>query len=306
MTTKKSQNIPKFFCVSCQYKTNNKKDYSKHLNTLKHNVFMKKTELQVNTTEYPKEIPKTYQCTYCDKNYKYRDGLWRHSKKCVNRITSHHDIFNNNDTKALTELVIKMFEQNQALTKQIVDQNQKLTKQIDELSKNNTININNNTNSNNKIFNLQLFLNEQCKDAMNMSDFINSLQLKPSDLENVGKLGYVEGISNIIIKQLNDTDMYKRPLHCSDVKRETLYIKEEDKWEKEGPENTKMKKVIKTVEKKNIELITEWTQEHPRYRESASHDNDAYLKLLTESMSGDEEHLHKVIKNISKEVAIEK
>ena len=149
-------------------------------------------------------------------------------------------------------------------------------------------------------------VNEQCKDAMNMSEFINQIQLKLSDLETVGKVGYVEGISNIIIKKLNDTDMYKRPLHCSDSKRETLYIKEEDKWEKESPENTKMKKMIKTVDNKNIGLISEWKDHHPDHRESMCRDNDTYLKILVESMSGDEEHVGKVLKKISKEVVIDK
>jgi hypothetical protein len=175
--------------------------------------------------------------------------------------------------------------------------------------KNSSLGINNNhhnTNSNNKTFNLQFFLNEQCKDAMNMSEFINQIQLKLSDLENVGKLGYVEGISNIIIKKLNDTDMYKRPLHCSDAKRETLYIKEEDKWEKESPENTNMKKMVKKVDYKNIGLIGEWKDQHPDHRESTCPDNDTYLKILVQSMSGDEEHVEKVIKKISKEVTIDK
>ena len=162
------------------------------------------------------------------------------------------------------------------------------------------------TNSHNKTFNLQFFLNEECKDAMNMSEFIQTIKVKLSDLENVGKAGYVEGISKIIINQLNDTDVYKRPVHCSDAKRETLYIKEENKWEKESPENTTMKNLVKTVEKKNMEMISNWRNVHPDFNESCSSSNDDYLKVVLASVGGHEEHVSKVIKKVSREIIIEK
>ena len=279
----------RYYCEYCLFTTCNKKDYSRHLVTDKH----------IKLTNPNIKIPKThyYNCI-CGKTYKHSSSLCAHKNKCkflennnVNKVSENQ----NNEIYELKEFM-----------KYLMKENTEMKNMMMEVIKNGTNNNNNNTNSNNKTFNLQFFLNEECKDAMNMSDFINSIQLKLSDLENVGKLGYVEGISNIIIKQLNDTDMYKRPVHCSDIKRETLYIKEEDKWEKESPENTKMKKVITTVGNKNIGLIPAWTEEHPCYRESTSHDNDTYLKLLSESMSGHEENVHKVIKNISKEVAIDK
>jgi hypothetical protein len=171
----------------------------------------------------------------------------------------------------------------------------------------NTINPHNNTtNNNNKTFNLQFFLNEECKDAMNMSEFINSIELKLSDLENIGKLGYVEGMSNIIIKQLNDTDMYKRPVHCSDAKRETLYIKEENKWEKEGPENNKMIKAVHGVDKKNFQMLNKWKETHPKYLDGQSKHCDEYMKLMSKVMDGAKENINKVIKKIVKEVVIYK
>jgi hypothetical protein len=170
----------------------------------------------------------------------------------------------------------------------------------------NTINSHNTTNNNNKTFNLQFFLNEECKDAMNMSEFINSIELKLSDLENIGKLGYVEGMSNIIIKQLNDTDMYKRPVHCSDAKRETLYIKEENKWEKEGPENNKMIKAVHGVDRKNYQMLNTWKDAHPKYLDGQSKQCDEYMKLMSKVMDGAKENINKVIKKVAKEVLIDK
>ena len=171
----------------------------------------------------------------------------------------------------------------------------------------NTINSNNvNTTTNNKIFNLQFFLNEECKDAMNMSEFINSIQLKISDLENIGKNGYVEGMSNIIIKQLNDTDMYKRPVHCSDAKRETLYVKEENKWEKETQETKQMLTAVRGVNKKNFQLLTTWKETHPKCMDSKSNQSDEYMKVVSKVMDGDVENINKVIKKVAKEVVIEK
>jgi hypothetical protein len=141
---------------------------------------------------------------------------------------------------------------------------------------------------------------------MNMSEFINSIQLKISDLENIGKLGYVEGMSNIIIKQLNDTDMYKRPVHCSDAKRETLYVKEENKWEKETQETKQMITAVRGVNKKNFQLLTTWKETHPKCMDSKSNQSDEYMKVVSKVMDGDEENINKVIKKVAKQVLIEK
>ena len=282
-----------FCCKLCDYITSRKSQYERHLMTSKHS---RKVHILQNTIILVPKVPE-FVCNICNKMYKHNSSLFNHKKQCKQSDVSTFEVLPNAEMQKLTTLVLEVVKHNNELQMQ----NQELTKQMIEFSKNGTYNT---TNSHNKTFNMQIFLNEECKDAMNMSDFINSIQPKLSDLENVGKLGYVEGISNIIIKQLNNTDMYKRPIHCSDIKRETLYIKEEDKWEKENTENTKMKKVINTVGSKNIGMISTWTDKHPNYKESTSHDNDTYLNLVMESMSGDEEHVTKVIKKISKEVAI--
>ena len=176
-------------------------------------------------------------------------------------------------------------------------------------SHNNHVNINtvNNTNCNNPTFNLNLFLNEQCKDAMNIQEFVNSIQLNMTDLENVGKLGYVEGISNIIIDNLQKTDLYKRPVHCSDVKRETLYVKDDNKWEKEGPEHQKMVNAVLAVEHKNIGLMGEWAAAHPKCMDSGAKENNTYFKLSRTVTDGElNGNIAKVIRRVAKNVVIDK
>lgn len=287
-------NFLKFYCELCKYKTDNKKDFSKHLSTLKHLNNVDSNEL---TTPNSQKIPKIYKCKYCNKIYKYRDGLWRHSKKCKEPTVA--EVFANNNTQQLTELVLKMVEQNQELTKQIVE----LTK----TGGNNQYNTNN-INSNNK-FNLNFFLNEQCKDALNISDFVSSLVVSVKDLEETAKLGYSEGISKIFLNGLQQLDTHSRPIHCSDSKREILYIKDEDKWEKDNEANEKIIKAIKTIAHKNMKMIPEWIKANPDYNDSSSKTNDKYFKLVMNSMSGSTEeeqkkNINKIISNVAKEVVI--
>jgi hypothetical protein len=164
-----------------------------------------------------------------------------------------------------------------------------------------------NSNNNNNTFNMNLFLNEKCKDAMNMKDFVNSIQLDFTDMENVGRLGYVEGMSNILIDNLQKTDVYKRPVHCSDVKRETLYVKDDNKWEREGPNHPKMVNAVLAVEQKNVALVSEWAKAHPTCMNSHTRDNDKYFKLSKAVTDGEKDgNIAKVIRRVSKNVAIEK
>ena len=164
-----------------------------------------------------------------------------------------------------------------------------------------------NSNNNNNTFNMNFFLNEKCKDAMNMKDFVNSIQLNITDLENVGRLGYVEGMSNILIDNLQKTDVYKRPVHCSDVKRETLYVKDDNKWEREGPDHPKMVNAVLAVEQKNVALVSEWAKAHPSCMNSNTRENDKYFKLSKAVTDGDKEgNIAKVIRKVAKRVIIEK
>jgi protein-arginine kinase activator protein McsA len=291
------QKNAKYLCHHCEYKTNNKKDYIKHLATLKHINLTNICDLSTKNPQKSQNLQKEFKCKNCGNTYKGRDGLWRHSKKCKEPTVA--EVFANNNTQQLTELVLKMVEQNQELTKQIV-----------ELAKNsgNNYNNTNNVNSHNK-FNLNVFLNETCKDAMNISDFVNSLVVSVKDLEETARLGYSEGISKIFLNGLQDLDTHYRPLHCSDSKREIIYIKDQDKWEKENEGNEKIIKAIKTIAHKNMKMIPEWIKENPDYNDSSSKTNDKYLKLVMNSMSGSTEeeqkkNINKIISNVAKEVVI--
>ena len=288
MLTQKPLKSTVFLCEKCDFKSSKQSDYKKHLLTRKHNdtyIYLHKSRQKSQTI---------YNCN-CGKEYKFRQSLYNHKKSCIQTNQELLDA-SANEVKVLTNIVLDLVKSNNAIQKQMINVCEKLQP--------NTINSNNITNT--KIFNLQFFLNEECKDAMNMSEFINSIELNLSDLENMKKLGYVEGMSNIIIKQLNDTDLNKRPIHCSDAKREILYIKEENKWEKENSDNYKMIGAVKCVDKKNYMMLNKWKDEYPKCMDSESNQCDAYMKLVGIVMSGDTEHINKVIKKVSKEVLIDK
>jgi hypothetical protein len=256
----------------------------------------------------------------CGKEYKYRQGLWKHQQICksmekINTILNDISSENKNEIKILTNLVLDVVKQNQELT----TQNQELTNKIADICKNSVTHFsNNNINSNNKTFNLNVFLNEQCKDAMNIMDFVDSLKIQLSDLESVGKLGFVEGISNIIVKNLKALDIHKRPVHCSDSKREVMYVKDEDQWyndskndNKEDSEKyKKLRKAIKHIAHKNSKLIPEFREKYPDCGKSESKKSDQYNKLVIEAMGGsgdnDDEKEDKIIRKIAKEVIIDK
>jgi hypothetical protein len=275
-------------CKLCHYNTSNSKDYNKHLLTNKH----KGNVLETNGND---KSPQTFFCQSCDKYYKTRAGLWKHMKLCTQiKATT-----NNTETGIVVDKELVEF---------LIKQNAELMEIIKNGTHNTTNSNNNNTINKNKTFNLQFFLNETCKDALNITDFVSSIQLQLKDLENTAKDGYVSGISNIIIKELKDLEVCKRPIHCSDLKRETLYIKDNNAWEKENEEKIKMKQVIKEVANKNIKQIPAWQIKHPHHKEYNHADNQDFMNLLTSCMAGDdqEEDLDKIIKNLSKEVVIDK
>ena len=307
----KSQKIASnYFCKNCDYTTSNLYDFNKHNKTQKHLINDK------SILSMEKSQKSQHECS-CGKTYKDNSGLWRHKKTCINPIIIPPTITENvviqdasaNEIKVLTNLVLEVVKtntelqkQNHDLQKQVLDVCQKI-----QPSSSSTINSNNTiTNSHNKTFNLNFFLNEQCKDAMNIKDFVKSIKIDISDLERLGKEGYVEGFSRIILERLKEMDIYKRPLHCSDAKRETMYIKENDVWNKdESANNEKMIEFIKAVEQRNYTSLLAYADEYPEVYKQESKRNVPYLHMAMQS-NGTAEKINKVMKRIIKEVVINK
>jgi hypothetical protein len=303
MVTENSPKIPKkFHCICCDYSCSNKKDFNKHLLTRKHEKMGICDTLVTNGDTESLKIPDSiFQCKKCEKIYKSRNGLWTHQKKCT---------FAEPDNKIICKLIdqnMELVTQNQEFKQMMVEQNKQnadLQKQLLDLAKESKITNINNTNNNK--FNMNIFLNEKCKDALNIMDFVNSLQLQLQDLEKTAELGYVNGISRIFINGLKQLDVCKRPIHCSDAKRETLYIKDNDSWEKEDDGKKKITRAIRHVSIRNAKQVNEWTKENKGYNNSSSKKSDKYLKIISEANGGEPEELNKIIKNISTNVIIDK
>jgi hypothetical protein len=285
---KKSQKIASYICEKCEYITGNKTDYLKHLATAKHQNDNKMITNDNNKSQKSQD----HSCDNCGKVYKYRSGLSVHRKKCTEKLP------------LSPELVLNILQQNQEFKELIMEQN----KTILEISKNaTTTNINTN-NSHNKTFNLQLYLNETCKDAMNIMDFVESIKFQLSDLESIGELGYIDGLSKVIIRNLKALDENLRPVHCSDLRREKIYVKDADKWEKEGADNKILKNAIKFIAHKNVKMIPAFREKYPDCVYSDSRKSDQYNRLIIEAMGGEgsdeDAKSNKIIRKIAKEVVI--
>jgi hypothetical protein len=287
-----------FLCNICDFKCCKKSNYEIHLNTKKHKCRndgnkMEKTETKKNAE---------YACN-CGKTYTTNSGLWKHKKMC--NITNKYDAEEQEVIPDDFKITSKMFYD-------LLKQNNELQKSLIEMSKERGPIFNNhNNNCNNKTFNLQVYLNETCKDAINLTDFVDSIKIQIKDLERVGEKGYTEGISDIFINNLQQLDTHSRPIHCSDSKRETLYIKDDNQWTKDDEDKTTLTKAIKQVANKNIKQISEWQKIHPEYNDPDSKQNDKYMKIVLNSMSGStkeesNKNYEKIIKNVIKETVIEK
>ena len=288
----------KFSCNCCDYNTSRKSNYDEHILTAKHKLAMVSNIFSNDFQQNPTiiEAPIKYTCQQCNKTYKDNSGLWRHKKTCssIEKKEIHKD-----------ELIITLLKQNAELIQGQQDMMMKLI----ENGTHNTTNTTNHTNSHNKAFNLNFFLNETCKDAMNIGEFVDSLKLQLVDLEKVGEAGYIEGITSIIVKNLKELDITKRPVHCTDKKRETVYIKDNNIWEKDE-DKTQMHKLIKKVVAKNVKMFAKFREVHPDCTTYHSKYSDQYNKIIYESMGGkgdnDFEKNEKIIKNVLKQVIVDK
>jgi len=290
----KLEKTPKYYCNSCDYKCSKMSDWERHQTTRKHQ----------KSVGYLQKTPPFYQCL-CGKSYTHRQSLFTHKKKCEtlqNNNNIKNEILEKTEQPSITnDMILTLIEQNKELQKQLI-----------EISKQTNI-VNNTTNNNtmNNQFNLNVFLNEDCKDALNIADFINSLKLTVKDLEETGKLGFTQGITRIFVQGLKQLDVNMRPLHCTDIKRETVYIKDQDTWEKEDAEKTKLRNVIKQLARKNLKILPEWQAENPDFRYLDTPQNKQFMQISLSSLGSEfddeqEKMDEKIIRNVLKEVVLDK
>ena len=318
----------KFVCESCNYFTNKKSSYEKHITTIKHHKMCEKY------CGHKKKEIKIFKCEWCNRGFNARNSLWYHKKKCPTQgvtqdISNSNVISNDKDTGNILDdsAVVHLMKENGELKKLLSvrsEEERSIMKTIEKVHTDNTSlhsqiltaitdgKLGNTTNiHNNQRFNLNFFLNEQCKDAMNIGDFIDSLQLDQMDVEETGRLGYVEGISRIFMNKLNELDMYSRPLHCTDLKRETLYIKEDDRWEKDTDKKDKLQSIVEKVANKNYEQLPVWQQQNPNHLVTNTSECELFMDIACNILGGGNEQetvkfRGQIMRNVLKEVTLEK
>ena len=309
-------------CDKCDYTTSRKFNYVKHIKTDKHKSLLLGDVQQNVHFSTPEATPDktTYRCLNCNRKYTAQRSLWRHSKTCQTpTVQSSSTTSEKTPVEIMTSAMLEMFKTNQDQMMQMIGavllavKSNTVVETAQEPSNHTTNNTNNNltingnmSNMNNKTFNINMFLNEQCKDAMNMTEFVNTIELDTDDMKDVGKHGFVKGISKIFIENLEKTEVTKRPIHCSDIKREILYIKDDDKWERDNIKSHKIVNAVRVVEKKNVDLINKWAKEHPECENSDTRANSMYMTLSRHGFDGDDDNVTKVIKNIAHNVIIDK
>jgi hypothetical protein len=300
------------YCSFCDYLGTTKQNFLAHLETNKHQIYGKFMEkhksINSEVENMDNSANKTYVCEKCDKVFMSSSGLYRHTKKQTCISTSTPDVLSsvisetnyNSQSKSNSELLNYLINETASLRQTVID--------LSSVIPTRTIITNNNTNTNNNTFNLQIFLNETCKDAINITDFIENIKISLQDVETVGDKGFVTGISNIIIKNLNEMDETMRPVHCSDAKRETLYIKDNDMWTKDNDGNPKMMNAVKRISAENIKRLQDWRIAHPDYNNAFSSNSDKYQSLVREACdtSGVNEPESRVIRNVSRSIVINK
>ena len=301
----------RFNCKICQYKTDKKSSYESHKLSARHN---KKTTNDVDSASASAsdsacaQLTHKYKCNNCEKPFNDRAGLWRHKKKCsvINDNAIDTDLNKN-------EIIIMLIQQNKEFKELLIEQNTQINKQMIELAKNSnciTNNNNINTTNNNQSFNMNIFLNEKCKDALNIGEFVNTLPLTLEDLENTGKVGYVKGITDIVVRGLKEMDVHKRPIHCSDLKREVIYVKDNDVWHKDE-DNVKVKKAIQNIGTRNYRQVKEWIEKYPEAKDISTKKHEQYVQIRLKCTGGsdtaeDDKMQNKILSNIAKLVHINK
>ena len=304
----------KYYCDICDYGTSRKCNYNTHIISLKHFKNIKMETIVNKNQQIQQKISKSTQhtCEKCEKKFKNRSGLWKHKKKCLFYCNQEDDDEDNEfmyqgiNIQDKDALVLHLLKQNGDLQNKIIEMASQSS-----ITNNNNNSHNNSHNTTNNAFNLNFFLNETCKDAMNISDFVSSIKVNLADLENTGRQGYIEGITNIVLKNLNKVEQNMRPIHCSDLKREVFYIKENNELQKENEEKPILTKAIKVIANENIKQIKSWQDKYPDCSKADSKKNNLFLKIVSNSMNGSTQeeankNIDKIISNVAKEVTIDK
>ena len=314
LTEKTVKNCKKYTCEICDFHTSDKQNYTRHCSTRKHlELTIQPKQLTIKTDE----INTHHICSHCDKKYTSRVGLWKHKKNCKTPEKENISIVLLDETEQqppLHNIIMELLEQNKEFKQTIMDQSNKMMVQSDkmlELAQNQNTTINNNKNITNNQFNLNVFLQQTCKDAINMSDFIDSLEINTKSLEHTGTHGYVHGISKIFMDGLRKLKIQERPIHCTDLKREVLYIKDNDTWTKDTEDNKQFKKALATVVHRNMIQIVKWEEENPETSNPESKTYEFYFEVVRQSLGGGDQDVtdrnnEKILKAISKEVHIDK
>jgi len=300
METEKTKKTKTYHCEKCDFITNKKTDYNRHITTRKH------LNINIFNTENEKKRQNTYDCECCDKSFMDRSGLWKHRKKCFERTQTEPS--SQPSSQVDMTVVLELLKQNQEFKDLLIEQNKQMLILAQKAGNNNN---NTNTNCNNK-FNLNLFLNETCKDAITFSDFVNSIEVTMDDFIQTGNMGFVNGISQVLMDRIKGMDLHTRPLHCTDFKRETVYIKNEEKWDKEDGDKSQLRKAVKCVAKKNYNQLHQWyDHKKPEVETLGTEECEDYFKFYKSALGGydkeeDKKFEDKIIKNVLKEVIIDK
>jgi len=300
METEKTKKTKTYNCEKCDFITNKKTDYNRHITTRKH------LNINIFNTENEKKRQNTYDCECCDKSFMDRSGLWKHRKKCFE--IDQTEPSSQPSSQVDMTVVLELLKQNQEFKDLLIEQNKQMLILAQKAGNNNH---NTNTNCNNK-FNLNFFLNETCKDAITFSDFVNSIEVTVDDFIQTGNMGFVNGISKVLTERIKDMDLHTRPLHCTDFKRETVYIKNEEKWDKEDGDKSQLRKAVKCVAKKNYNQLHQWyNNKKPDVDTLGTEECEDYFKFYKSALGGydkeeDKKFEDKIIKNVLKEVIIDK
>lgn len=293
------KNAKIFFCENCDFGCSKKSNYDKHLLTRKH-------EIRTNSNRKMPKNAAAYVCSKCSKEYSSRSSLWYHAKKCsVTSDDEHQNMiclssYNNDMISETCNLDMK------EMFLEVIHENKELRKTIQTMIPK----IGNTTNNITNKINMNIFLNQECKDAINIMDFVESLNIQMDDLIHTGKAGFVDGITNIFIRGLRELELHRRPIHCTDLKRDVLYVKDNNMWEKDGDGKDKLKKAIHLVKRNNMQQINSWVVENPECMWENNTKNEDYMQIVQHSIGGtgqqQDKNVHKIIHNVAKEVYLPK